>query len=95
MHKKIQIVNVIGKREHINWHESDMHDSNVGVDMEWCVRWQQRRRQRCVVVIVTVKHANQLATNQTLQNISARQSVDKEIGINTDTLTRLVSHRRN
>lgn len=82
MHKKIQIVNVIGKREHINWHESDMHDLNVGVDMEWCGVYDGSDGG---VLLLTVKHANQLATNQTLQiqNISARQSVDKEIGIYT------------
>lgn len=38
-------------------------------------------------VAVTVKHANQLATNQTLQNISARQSADKEIEIYTHSLS--------
>lgn len=46
MHKKIQIVNVIGKREHINWHESDMHDLNAGVDMQWPQQRRRRRRQQ-------------------------------------------------
>lgn len=55
MHKKIQIVNVIGKREHINWHESDMHDLNAGVDMDGVVYGGSDNGGAAV----TVKHANQ------------------------------------
>lgn len=50
MHKKIQIVNVIGKREHINWHESDMHDLNVGW-LVWIWSGVRRRWQATAVLL--------------------------------------------